>query len=279
MIEKGADINQADTGEYDDRLTPLSFACQGGHTEIALALIEKGADINQAATGENNAGRTPLSFACGGGHTETALALIEKGADINQVATGGLYAGRTPLSFACERGHTEIALALIEKGADINQAATGEENAGRTPLSFACENGHTEIALALIEKGADTSKIKKNKLKQLLSSKNNAATLQEQTAHRTADDSSVQISNVANQETISETTRHGTFRAINPNRIAPLAEEQTENQVEAVGNTGSEMVISQTNQSVVSIRQESPSSSPARVMISRGDDCCRCVLM
>ena len=42
IIKKGADVNCADKNGW----TPLHFACQNGHTELALALIAKGADVN-----------------------------------------------------------------------------------------------------------------------------------------------------------------------------------------------------------------------------------------
>ena len=47
--------------------TPLHWAAQEGHTEIARALITAGAKVNLA----DNYGRTPLNLAALHGHTET----------------------------------------------------------------------------------------------------------------------------------------------------------------------------------------------------------------
>ena len=59
-------------------ITPLHYALEKGHTEVAMALIDKGADVNA----RDKYGYTPLHLALSNGHIEAAMAVIDKGADI-----------------------------------------------------------------------------------------------------------------------------------------------------------------------------------------------------
>jgi len=139
LIERAADID----ARNDDQGTPLHYACDMGHTEVAMALMERGADIDARDVDQE----TPLHSACYYVPTEVAMALMERGADID---ARDKYQ-RTPLHSACSWGHTAVAMALMERGADID----ARDDNQRTALHRACINGHTEVAMALIKRGAD----------------------------------------------------------------------------------------------------------------------------
>jgi hypothetical protein len=85
-IAAGTDVN---TKGWDD-WTPLHFALQLDHKEIAGLLIAKGADVNAK---ENLWGWTPLHYAARSGEKEIIELLIAEGADVNVKD----YDGETPL--------------------------------------------------------------------------------------------------------------------------------------------------------------------------------------
>ena len=70
-LAAGADVNAKESGGA----TPLLFAAQGGHKEIAELLITKGADVNA----KHNGGNTPLDWAIFNKDTETADLLRKHG--------------------------------------------------------------------------------------------------------------------------------------------------------------------------------------------------------
>ena len=72
LLEKGADVNQADK----DGTTPLHLACFKGHVDVARLLLEKGAEVDRA----EKQGATPLFIACQEGHVDAARLLLERGA-------------------------------------------------------------------------------------------------------------------------------------------------------------------------------------------------------
>ena len=98
-------------------------------------------------------GRTPLSWACENGHSDVAQLLINRGASFDVTDDVSLYLyiynlnsasnfviyftvrrvnvnifsyflytqnGRTPLSWACENGHSDVSQLLINKGASFD---------------------------------------------------------------------------------------------------------------------------------------------------------------
>jgi ankyrin repeat protein len=119
-LDKGADVNAKDRWGG----TPLHYAAEEGHKEIAELLIAAGADVN-----ERWAGTTPLHYAAFYGQNEIAELLIAKGADVNAKDEYGY----TPLHDAVDEGHKEVVGLLIAEGADVN--AKGED--GETPLDWA----------------------------------------------------------------------------------------------------------------------------------------------
>ncbi len=85
LISKGASINATNNG-----FTPLHWAADRGHEEVAALLIEKGLNVNAK---DENRGRTPLHFSAHEGHIEVTDLLIRKEANLNAKTNDGF----TPL--------------------------------------------------------------------------------------------------------------------------------------------------------------------------------------
>ena len=148
----GIDVNAEDENGW----TPLHYACEKGHKELALALVANEADVNA----KNKNDMTPLLYACEKGHKEVALALVANGADVNArdeevvtqlLAAGAFHSGAELL--ACKNGEPDEAVPLLGIGADVN----AKNKDGLTPLHYECAKGHKEVALALIANEADVN--------------------------------------------------------------------------------------------------------------------------
>jgi ankyrin repeat protein len=111
-LADGADVNAKD----DDGWTPLFYAADEGHKEIAELFIAAGADVN-AKTGR---GFTPLYMAASGGHKEIVELLIAEGADVNAKSR----LGQTPLDWADD----EIAYLLRKHGAKTSAELNASQN-------------------------------------------------------------------------------------------------------------------------------------------------------
>ncbi|CAJ1385119.1 unnamed protein product, partial [Effrenium voratum] len=146
-----------------DLCSPLHFAAEHGHDEVARLLLEANADRNKVArcllqadaaldkTEDDR--RTPLHFAAENGHDEVACCLLAAGADPDKTDTDSW----TPLHFAAANGHTEVARCLLRYGATTGKA----DDLGRVPLHFAADDGHAEIVHCLLAAGADKDKASK----------------------------------------------------------------------------------------------------------------------
>ena len=125
------------------KMTPLAYACKGGHTEAAKALLEfqavrevRGKETKIAAKINMGVGldrSPPLAMAAALGHYELAEYLIGRKARIN----GKDKFKRSPLTMACKNGHAKLASLLLQHGADWNQ----EDSSSNTPLHFAAAYG------------------------------------------------------------------------------------------------------------------------------------------
>lgn len=92
--------------------TPLLYAAQGGHANVAQLLIQKGADIHHAARG---------------GETALDLAVWRSDLEMIQLLTdAGVRVEARQLAMAVARSTPETVRFLLEHGADAN--ATGSVN-------------------------------------------------------------------------------------------------------------------------------------------------------
>ncbi|VDI48498.1 Hypothetical predicted protein [Mytilus galloprovincialis] len=142
LINNNALIDKCD----DEQLTPLYIACHQGHTGVVKMLIRNKANIDMC----RNTGSSPLDIACQEGHTQVVQILIRNNAVINKCRD----TGATPLYTACQEGHTLIVQMLIENTAEINRCM----NTQASPLFAACQKGHTDVVQILIKNKADIFK-------------------------------------------------------------------------------------------------------------------------
>eukprot|EP00439_Symbiodinium_sp_Y106_P032875 s274_g3.t3 len=118
--------------------TPLSLACQSGHSEIVRLLLQA-----RATSSANTQNVTPLLCACQDGHAEVASLLLEARVDIDHATN----AGHTPLFMASQNGHTEVVRLLLAAKADTGKASTKQV----TPLLIASQSGHLQVVRLLLE--------------------------------------------------------------------------------------------------------------------------------
>ena len=82
LIEAGDSL----TAIHESRLeSPLIWAAQQGHTDLALFLLDRGAPIEDRA----DEGESPLMLAAMGGHRDTVRLLLDRGADPYYVTAKG----------------------------------------------------------------------------------------------------------------------------------------------------------------------------------------------
>ena len=92
----------------------LIEAVKEKETQIIELLLKK-VDVN--SKGKN--GCTPLHWAADFGHTEVAELLITAGAEVNATVTEGPWKGYTPLHFAVSERSLETVKVLIEAGTEL----------------------------------------------------------------------------------------------------------------------------------------------------------------
>ena len=117
VLKVGCDINAMDS----DAKTPLHWACERGHLDVAALLIHNGADIS----GQCFDGRTGMHLAVQNNHVPLVKHLLALGVNPNAAA----FDGRTALHLAVEANNTEIALILLDAGADATERTTSGFNA------------------------------------------------------------------------------------------------------------------------------------------------------
>ncbi len=168
--------------------TPLHWAAENDHYEIAEMLLDASADLEATTSW----GATPFDWAATMGSARVADLLLARGAKgMNVVAAANLgkldlvrnFLDSGPrLSFprrvaasqlndevvadsarakgdvishafygACRNGHTDVAELLLERGADVNAKGI----LGGTGLHWAAINGHKETVAFLLAHGAD----------------------------------------------------------------------------------------------------------------------------
>ena len=125
--------------------TPLHYAAERGHKDLAELLLANKADVNAMS----ERGRTPLYEAISYGHKEMMELLLANKADINARTEDGA----TPLSAAALMNNKEAVKYLLANGADVN----ARDNDGETPLFNAADNGYMEVAKLLLDNKAEVN--------------------------------------------------------------------------------------------------------------------------
>ena len=139
LLQSGSHVDAQDRGGR----TPLMFAVDRGHDEVALQLIRAGASL----TAKNKLQQTALYYGSKGGGLSVVRTLIEAGASINEQD----WNGTTPLMFAADGGHDCALHELIGSGA----SATAKDMWQSTALHYASKGGHPSVISTLIEAGAN----------------------------------------------------------------------------------------------------------------------------
>ncbi len=147
MLDKGADVNAADT-----TFTTALIRCgwSGDRNKINL-LLDNGADINA----RNTWGQSILTHAIRLDSLETVRLLLEKGAKFEYndcIGDACISMDGSALHQAVKLGSAGITSLLLEKGANIDFA---DLRYNRTPLHWTAIKGYTDIAEILINAGSD----------------------------------------------------------------------------------------------------------------------------
>jgi ankyrin repeat protein len=146
LLNKGA--TSLNEGNFRGQ-TPLHFACERGHPEVATRLLDGGADIEA----RDFIGRTPLMTTGVSKNIEIAKGLIKKGADINASLKRG-PATYTVLTVSAYYGFEELVDFLMDRDAAITKDAL------ETTLVRAVEMGHPRLFEYVQKKGLDISELK-----------------------------------------------------------------------------------------------------------------------
>ncbi|HIJ83958.1 MAG TPA: hypothetical protein HPQ00_07110, partial [Magnetococcales bacterium] len=182
-LDQGADVNFPSKSG----MTPLMWAVQEGHDEIASYLVKKGANVNAYHL---RGGCSALILAADWLRPAMVDLLIDNGADINfktkrqwtvllktadlkvkdaeegkkqiQIAQNLLAKGadikavnsegRPPLLLAANRGNVEMVQLLLKQGAEVD----AKDPEGYTALMLAALAGHEKVVAALVENKANT---------------------------------------------------------------------------------------------------------------------------
>ena len=139
LVARGADVNTTN----NSGMTPLSFSCETGHSDIVHLLLASGANPNIRSKDD----MTPLCIACSKGFESVVKELLNAGAEPMLSAEAGI----NPLYIA--EGSINIVHCLIRAGADVNWVSDG----GASILYAACHKGNLEKVKALVSAGAIAS--------------------------------------------------------------------------------------------------------------------------
>ena len=131
IAQDPSNLNKTDV--VGNNFTPLHYASQKGHLEIAKYLLSKSAQVDP----KDKWDQTPLFWACNSGHVSIANLLLDKGADIDNLNINRA----TPLHAAVSGNHLDVVKLLIQWGTD----RTIKDKWGRTPLDLAISIKHSAI--------------------------------------------------------------------------------------------------------------------------------------
>lgn len=148
-LDQGADVNFPSKSG----MTPLMWAVQEGHDEIASYLVKKGANVNAY---HQRGGCSALILAADWLRPNMVDLLLASGADVNLKTkrnwTAILKTADNKVKDEAEgKKLIQIAQSLLAKKADL-KAVNSE---GRTALMLAANRGNVEIMQLLIKEGAE----------------------------------------------------------------------------------------------------------------------------
>lgn len=127
--------------------TPLTYAAEKGHMEVASLLLDRGASVT--ATDRNVA--TVVHKAAGQGHYELMELFLRRGADAGKKDVFGM----TALMHASAEGRAATVRRLIPH---ISKVELDEWDCSRqTALHKACANGHPEVVRILLLAGLNSN--------------------------------------------------------------------------------------------------------------------------
>ena len=138
-------LQDVNSRNFNDMLTPLHLASREGHLDIAGFLVDHGANV----AGQDQGGSTPLHEASQWGHPNLARFLVELGANV----AAQDHRGWTPLHLASHHGHLDLAQFLVVHGADV----AAQDHRGWTPLHLASFNCHLDLVRFLVDHGANAA--------------------------------------------------------------------------------------------------------------------------
>ncbi len=121
--------------------TPLHFAVEHNHLDVAQFLLSHNADVNAVDLG----GWTPLHWAAFQGYKDAAVLLLANNANVNAKDNNG----RSPLRLAAAHDQASMVAVLLKHRADVN----AKDNRGYTPLRSAEAEGYSVIAKRLRQHG------------------------------------------------------------------------------------------------------------------------------
>lgn len=148
-LDQGADVNSPSKSG----MTPLMWAVQEGHEEIASYLLRKGADVNAY---HRRGGCSALILAADWLRPVMVDLLLDKGADVNFKTKRSWTAVLKTADLKVkdeEEGLKQIQITqkLLAKGADI-KAVNGD---GLTPLMLTANRGNVDMIQLLVKQGAE----------------------------------------------------------------------------------------------------------------------------
>ncbi len=146
LLNHGADFALADSIGRK----PLLWAARHGHERVVQLLLDKGDRLDS----RDRNGRTSLLLAAREGHMEVVKLLIKFGDNVDAKD----MKNRSALSFAAENGYLDVVSFLVVSNCEIDSRDSND----RTPLSWAAENGDEEVVRLLLAKGASVNSKDKN---------------------------------------------------------------------------------------------------------------------
>lgn len=148
MVEKGVDVNKAETSES----RALEMAAHAGHDSTVAFLVKVGADQKLCPYWDD-----AMTAAAKRGHLGTVKILLEHGAEIDSRL--GRYSA-TPLYEAAEHNHVDMVRFLLGRGASLVVSQFDFDfDAGYEAMENAVMKGHEGIIRALAEGGVDVNAV------------------------------------------------------------------------------------------------------------------------